>query len=101
VESPKRKPEFNISLEQTQGILEEYAESKINLVILYVDLVGSTRLSMMLPIDRLTVIIRAFTQEMFSMVSTYGGYVLKYIGDAVLAFFVVQDLENDSDRRQQ
>jgi class 3 adenylate cyclase len=76
-----------------------YAESKINLVILYVDLVGSTRLSMMLPIDRLTVIIRAFTQEMFLMVSTYGGYVLKYIGDAVLAFFVVQeqDLENYAD----
>lgn len=93
----KGKPEFNISLEQTQNILERYAESKINLVILYVDLVGSTRLSMMLPIDRLTGIIRAFTQEMFLMVSAYGGYVLKYIGDAVLSFFLVQDLENDTD----
>ena len=93
----KGKPEFNIPLEQTQNILERYAESKINLVILYVDLVGSTRLSMMLPIDRLTVIIRAFTQEMFLMTSAYGGHVLKYIGDAVLAFFVVQDVDNDTD----
>ncbi len=82
------KPEFNISLEQTQDILERYAESKVNLVTLYVDLADSTKLSMTFPVDRLATIIRAFTQEMFLMISAYGGYVLKYVGDAVLAFFV-------------
>ena len=64
-------------------------ESKIELVILNIDLVGSTKMSLNLSIDRLTTIIRAFAQEMTILISMYGGYVLKYIGDAVLAYFVV------------
>jgi class 3 adenylate cyclase len=43
---------------------------------------------MMLPVDRLTMIIQAFNQEMSVVVKEFGGYVLKYVGDAVLAFFV-------------
>jgi class 3 adenylate cyclase len=93
----KAKPDFNTSFKETQNILENYGESKINLVILHVDLVGSTRMSLNLPIDRLTTIIRSFAQQMSLVVSMYGGYVLKYIGDAVLAFFVVEDIpENKS-----
>jgi adenylate cyclase len=88
----KSKPEFNTSFKDTQNILENYGESKINLVILHVDLVGSTRMSLNLPIDRLTTIIRSFAQQMSLVVSMYGGYVLKYIGDAVLAFFVAEDV---------
>jgi adenylate cyclase len=87
----KAKPDFDISIRDTQNILEKYIESKANLVILHIDLVGSTRMSLTLPIDRLTTIIRSFAQQMSLMVSMYGGYVLKYIGDAVLAFFVVDE----------
>jgi adenylate cyclase len=54
-----------------------------------VDLVESTRLLMTLPVDRLATIIQAFSQEMSLMVAAYDGYVLKYVGDAILAFFVV------------
>jgi adenylate cyclase len=57
-------------------------------VILNVDLVGSTRLSNSVSLDRLTTIMQAFTQEMSIMINLYGGYVLKYIGDAVIGFFV-------------
>lgn len=57
--------------------------------MLHIDLVGSTRLSMTLPIDRLATIIQTFYQEMSDIISAYGGYVLKYVGDAVIAFFVV------------
>jgi adenylate cyclase len=84
----KAKPEFNISMEETQNILENYAESKVMFVILHIDLVESTKLSMTLPVDRLATIIRAFTQEMSLMIEAYGGYILKYVGDAILAFFV-------------
>jgi adenylate cyclase len=86
----KVKPEFKISLNETQRILEKYVESKVDLAILHVDLVGSTKMSMTLSIDKLSAIIRAFAQEISLVVSMYGGYVLKYIGDAVLAFFVVE-----------
>ena len=85
----RSKPDFNTSSRKTQGILEKCAGSKINLIILHIDLVGSTRMSLSLPIDRLTTIIRSFAQEMSLVVSVYGGYVLKYIGDAILAFFVI------------
>jgi adenylate cyclase len=86
----KAKPDFGISTRETQNILEKYSESKVSLVILHIDLVGSTRLSLSLPIDRLATIIRSFAQQMSLIVTTYGGYVLKYIGDAVLAFFVIE-----------
>ncbi len=87
----KAKPELNIILKETQNILEQNAESKLRLVMLHIDLVGSTRMALTLPIDRLTTIIRSFAQEMTNIISLYGGYVLKYIGDAVLAFFVIED----------
>jgi len=85
----KVKSEFNISTEESDKILEPYAESKVTLVILNIDLVESTKLSMILPVDKFATIIRTFAQEMSSLVTSYGGYVLKYVGDAVLAFFIV------------
>ena len=52
----KAKPEFRISLSETQSILEKFVESKINLVILHIDLVDSTKMSMTLSIDKLSVL---------------------------------------------
>jgi class 3 adenylate cyclase len=92
----KVKPEFKISLSETQRVLEKFVESKVELAVLHIDLVGSTKLSMTLSIDKLSAIIRAFAQEISLVVSMYGGYVLKYIGDAVLAFFVVERVGESS-----
>ena len=89
--SLKGEMEFNISREDTQNVLAKVAGSKVTFVILYIDIVGSTKLSMTLPVDKLAAIVRAFTHEMSLVVSAYGGYVLKYLGDAILAFFVVSD----------
>lgn len=83
--------EFDISTENSQDTLARAAGSKVTFVILYVDIVGSTKLSMTLPADKMAAIVRAFTHEMSVIVSAYGGYVLKYLGDAILAFFVVPD----------
>jgi adenylate cyclase len=84
------EPQFNISMiEETQDILEKYAKSKVTFVILHIDIVGSTAMSMTLPVERLATIIQTFTQEMSLIIAAYGGYVLKYIGDAILAFFPV------------
>lgn len=82
---------FDISGEETDEVLARLAKSKVMLVILHIDLVGSTRMSSDLPADRLAAIIQAFTQEMSITVSAYGGYVLKYVGDAILAFFLATD----------
>lgn len=89
--SLKGEMEFNISTEDSQNALAELSGSKATLVILYIDIVASTKLSMSLPVDKLAAIVRAFTHEMSIIVSAYGGNVLKYLGDAILAFFVVFD----------
>jgi class 3 adenylate cyclase len=96
----KSEPSFDISMEETYKILQKYARSKVTLVILHVDLVGSTQLSMTLPLDRLTTIVQTFTQEMSVMISLYGGYVLKYIGDAVLAFFTIDSVASSDEDQQ-
>lgn len=83
------EPQFIISVAETQNVLDKFANSKISFVILNVDLVASTKLSMTLPLDRLTKLIQSFNQEMSLIVKDFGGFVLKYVGDAVLAFFVV------------
>jgi adenylate cyclase len=54
---------------------------------MYADLVGSTKMGMTLPVDKLVTIIRAFSHELSSVVENYDGYVLKYVDDAVIAFF--------------
>jgi class 3 adenylate cyclase len=87
----KLEPRFDIPLEQTQEILERFCDSKITLAILHVDLVGSTKLSMTLPTEKLAIILQAFTQEMSLLISAYGGHVFKYVGDAILAFFFLID----------
>jgi adenylate cyclase len=83
----KRRYQYNSSLKQGQDFLLAHVSSKISLVILYADLVGSTNMSMTLPVDKLVTIIRAFSHEMSSIVESHEGYVLKYVGDAVIAFF--------------
>jgi adenylate cyclase len=78
---------YDSSLKDGQVFLFNHVNSKVSLVIMYADLVGSTNMSMTLPVDKMVTIIRAFTYEMTCIVRSYGGYVLKYVGDAIIAFF--------------
>ncbi|MGQ0376374.1 MAG: adenylate/guanylate cyclase domain-containing protein [Nitrososphaerota archaeon] len=71
----------------SKEFLKLHANSTINFAALYVDLVGSTLMSMKLSSEHLSTLISIFTQEMASLVSIHHGYVLKYAGDAVIAFF--------------
>jgi len=93
-EALKSELKFDISMEETDKILERFAKSKVTLVILHIDLVGSTKMLMTLPVDRLSAIIQAFTKEMSLIIEAYGGYILKYIGDAILAFFIVHIIDD-------
>ena len=83
----KRRYKYSSTFDSAQNYLRKHADSKICLAVLYIDLVGSTNLCMTISVDKLAPIIRAFTYEMSSVVQTYGGFVLKYVGDAVISFF--------------
>ncbi len=83
----ERRYQFESNLKPAQEFLIGHVNSKIPLVIMYADLVGSTNMSMTLPIDKMVTIIRGFAFEMSYIIHSHGGYVLKYVGDAVIAFF--------------
>jgi adenylate cyclase len=83
----KRRFQYDVSLQPGQQYLLNHVSSKVALVIVYADLVGSTNMSMTLPADKLTTIIRAFTYEISQVIYHHRGYVLKYVGDAVISFF--------------
>ncbi|HEY9385740.1 MAG TPA: hypothetical protein VIP70_01765 [Nitrososphaeraceae archaeon] len=59
----KSEPQFGISMEERHRILNKFVKSKVTLVILHVELVGSTQLSMTIPLDRLTTIIQHLLKE--------------------------------------
>lgn len=83
----KERYQYNTSIKRSQDFLRKHVSSKISLVIMYADLVGSTKMSMTLPAEKLVTIIRAFSHELSSVIENYEGFVLKYVGDAVIAFF--------------
>lgn len=50
---------------------------------MYADLVGSTKMSMSLPVRSMVTIIRSFSYEMSNIINSGGGYVLNYSGDVL------------------
>jgi ferritin-like metal-binding protein YciE len=70
---------IHTSIKRGQKFLLNHISSKIPLIIIYADLVGSTSMSMTLPVDNLVTIIRAFTHQISHVVDSHDGYVLKYV----------------------
>lgn len=83
----KKRYQYESNLEPAQNFLLDHVNSRISLVVMYADLVGSTNMNMTLPVDKMVTIIRGFAYEMSHIIDLYEGYVLKYVGDAVIAFF--------------
>jgi class 3 adenylate cyclase len=79
--------QIDLSTALCSRYLRRHANRKTNVVVLYVDIDGSTKLTQSLPSTELALILQLFSQEMSLVVSNYGGYVLKYVGDAVIALF--------------
>ena len=86
----KRGYEYAPLVDDSEKFLRSHVFSRIDMIVLYVDLVGSTTMALELPEDKLAIIISSFAQEMAYVVKQYEGYVLKFIGDAVLAYFVAE-----------
>ncbi len=81
-------------IERSDQFLQQHAGSKLKLVVLYVDLVDSTLMTRDFSVDKLATIIQMFTQEMSVAATNFNGQVLKYVGDAVIAYFPIE--VNDS-----
>lgn len=80
---------YNTSIKRGQTFLLNHIDSKIPLIVIYADLVGSTKMSMQIPVEKMGLIIKVFSHEISSVVESFEGYILKYVGDAVIAFFPI------------
>ncbi len=80
-------PPIDLSTLKCNQYLRRHVNNKTKLVVLCVDLVGSTKLTLSLLSHELISIINIFSTEMSMIISGHGGYVLKYVGDAVIGIF--------------
>ncbi|RDJ31203.1 MAG: adenylate/guanylate cyclase domain-containing protein [Crenarchaeota archaeon] len=75
-------------VDSSEKFLRERVFQQVKAAVLYVDLVGSTKISMQLPPNKLSTLISSFSQEMAYVINAHNGYVLKFVGDAVIGYFV-------------
>ena len=86
----KKGYEYAGNFEDSENFLRKNVFSRIDMMVLYVDLVGSTRMTLELPEEKIATIISSFAQEMASVIRQHNGYVLKFVGDAVVGYFVAE-----------
>ena len=89
--SLKKGYEYDYFKDESDKFLREHVSSKVKMIIVYVDLVGSTQMTLELPTEKLAIIISSFSQEMGFVIRHHDGYVLKFVGDAVIGYFVAQE----------
>lgn len=80
-------PQLETPFKSAERFLRRHVNEKLKMAVLIADIAGSTKLSLELPSRVLASIIQVFSQEMTMLVTAHSGYVLKYIGDAILSFF--------------
>lgn len=90
--SVKNGIEYPPFVDKSEEFLRNHVNSRVHIFVMYVDLVGSTNMSLSLPEEKVVTIISSFAQEMAYTVTQFGGFMLKFVGDAVLAYF---NAEND------
>jgi adenylate cyclase len=72
---------------KSDQFLRKHTSQKLDFAVIYVDLVGSTRMSTELTPDFLSKIITVFSQEVAYVIERFHGFVLKFIGDAAIGYF--------------
>ncbi len=90
--SLKKGYEYSGVIDDSENFLRKHVFSKLNMVVLYVDLVGSTTMTLEMPSEKIAIIIGSFAQEMAAVIRQHHGYVLKFVGDSVIGYF---DAEED------
>ena len=74
--------------DESDRYLRKNVLKHVEMAVMYVDLVGSTRMALEIPPEKVAIIMSTFAQEMAYVIKQYNGYVLKFVGDAVIGYFV-------------
>ena len=86
--SLKHGIEYDATVDRSDAFLRQHVNEKIHMVVLFVDLVGATNISLTLPEEKVAIIISSFAQEMALAIKQHNGFVLKFVGDAVIGYFM-------------
>ena len=86
----KKGYEYSGVVDESDDFLRKHVFSKLDMLVLYVDLVGSTTMALELPSEKIAIIMSSFAQEMAAVIRQHHGYVLKFVGDAVIGYFVAE-----------
>lgn len=80
----KESPSFK---DKSEEFLESLKKDKLAFVIMSIDIVGSTKLSTKLEPQKYVKLISTLLFEISDLIPKFHGYVLKYTGDGLLAYF--------------
>lgn len=78
------KPEF---ADKSEEFLKSLEKDELGFVILSLDMVGSTKLSMELSPEKYARLISVYLFEISNMIPLFHGHILKYTGDGIIAYF--------------
>lgn len=87
----KKGYEYSGLIDESDEFLRKNVFRKLDMVVLYVDLVGSTTMTLEMPEEKIAIIISSFSQEMAAVIRQHNGYVLKFVGDAVIGYFIADN----------
>ncbi|HJU34112.1 MAG TPA: adenylate/guanylate cyclase domain-containing protein [Nitrososphaera sp.] len=77
----------HLAIAKSDHFLRKHTTQRLDFSVMYVDMVGSTRMSTELAPDFLSKIVMVFSQEVSYVVEHFGGLLLKFVGDASIAYF--------------
>jgi adenylate cyclase len=78
----------HLAIAKSDHFLRNHTAQRLDFAVIYVDLVNSTRMSTELAPDFLSKIVTVFTQEVSYVIEYFGGFVLKFVGDACIGYFL-------------
>jgi adenylate cyclase len=93
VKETREQSKAELSTDRCKSFLKPLSGNTIRIAVLYVDIVGSTKMTMYLSPQELEFIIKLFWEQISFTIEKHEGLVFKYIGDAVIAIFI-----NNNDR---
>ena len=79
--------EYSPFKDDSERFLRDHVNTRVHIFVMYIDMVNSTNITLSLSEEKIVKLITSFAQEMAYTVTQFGGYMLKFVGDAVLAYF--------------
>lgn len=83
----RKKPEEYEFVDKSEDFLNSLKKDKLRFVILSLDIVGSTKIALEMDEEKYAEQIKIVLDELSNIIPKFRGYVLKYTGDGLIAYF--------------